>query len=136
MSEPKTKRYLVVPGEGDPCPRCCQPTEIREHQEITAKHLRQPFYFARWFHCMNPACKVRMHCAERYKVWNPHLRGKKRDNLERWVAKRIEAKHAQRREQREVEDAVNRGQLVLWGDTWPDTGDVSTVDTSGAPPWE
>ena len=63
-------KYKVIPGNGDPCPRCCQPTQIREHDEITEKHLRQPFYFRRWFHCTNPQCRVQMVCAERFKVHN------------------------------------------------------------------
>jgi hypothetical protein len=106
MSKPKTKRYVIVPGLGDPCPRCCQPTEIREHQKITAKHLRQPFYFRRWFNCMNSACKAQMICPERHKVWNAHLKVK------------------------EVKEAATRGQVV-WGDSWDNVG----VDVS-VPPWE
>jgi transposase len=35
----KNKRYLIVAGDGDPCPRCGKPTQIREHDAITAKHL-------------------------------------------------------------------------------------------------
>lgn len=31
------KKYIIVPGDGDPCPRCHLPTEIREH----AKALRE-----------------------------------------------------------------------------------------------
>ena len=30
----KKKYYVVVPGNGDPCPRCRQPTEIREHDIV------------------------------------------------------------------------------------------------------
>jgi hypothetical protein len=63
-------RYKVISGMGDPCPRCCLPTQIREHEAIHEKHLRQPFYFRRWFHCMNPQCKVQMIGVERFKVWN------------------------------------------------------------------
>ena len=35
---------IVVPGKGDPCPRCGRPTQIREHGVITDKHRRQPFF--------------------------------------------------------------------------------------------
>jgi hypothetical protein len=31
--------HKVVGMNGDPCPRCGEPTQIREHTEITAKHL-------------------------------------------------------------------------------------------------
>ena len=129
MSKPKRKRYVVVPGQGGPCPRCCQPTQIREHSEVTEKHRRQPFYFSRWFHCTNPQCKAQMICPERFKVWNPHLNARRRDNLERWLV----SHHAQKREQRAVMDSVDRGQLVLWGDAWPDE---APTDTSGSAPWE
>jgi hypothetical protein len=80
MSKAKRKKYIVVPGLGDPCPRCCRPTEIRQHEEITEKHRRQPFYFARWFQCVNPQCATQMICPERHKVWNPHLMAKRRES--------------------------------------------------------
>jgi hypothetical protein len=31
----------IIPGDGDPCPRCLQPTEIREHIEITEREMRR-----------------------------------------------------------------------------------------------
>jgi hypothetical protein len=34
-------RYKVVGLNGNPCLRCGKPTQIREHTEITAKHLSQ-----------------------------------------------------------------------------------------------
>jgi hypothetical protein len=40
------------------CPRCAQPTEIRTHPTITAKMLRQPFYYRQWFYCHNPMCRT------------------------------------------------------------------------------
>ncbi len=68
----RKKAYVVVPGAGIPCPHCRRPTEIREHDQLTEKHLvKQPYYFSRWFYCRNPACKVSLHMAERYKVFNP-----------------------------------------------------------------
>jgi hypothetical protein len=89
------KRHVKVPGWGDPCPRCCRPTEIREHPEITEKHRRQPYYFTRWFFCTNPDCKVTLHMSERYKVWNGRART------------------------REAAAAAFRGE-VIWGDSWDD----------------
>jgi hypothetical protein len=38
------------------CPRCGRPAQIREHERITEKHLRQPFYFTRWFYCTHDDC--------------------------------------------------------------------------------
>jgi hypothetical protein len=63
------KSFVVVAGEGPPCPRCARPTQIREHDRIKAKHLRQPYYFTRWFYCTNARCKVTLHMEERFKVW-------------------------------------------------------------------
>ncbi len=67
-----SKSYVVVPEPGMPCPRCGQPTEIREHAKLTEKHLvKQPYYFTRWFYCKNVGCKVSTHMSEAYKVVNP-----------------------------------------------------------------
>jgi hypothetical protein len=66
----KKYHYIVVPGLGDPCPRCCQPTQIREHEAVTEAHLRAPYYYRRWFCCLNPQCRVTTHLADRYRVWN------------------------------------------------------------------
>jgi hypothetical protein len=125
----KNKHYVVVRGWGDPCPKCCQPTQIREHDAITEKHRRQPFYFTRWFYCVNPACKTSMVMVERYKVWNAHVKEK------------------------EVREYAQRGEVV-WGDTWADRpqGELFVSahkrritenpppfedgDTSGPAPWE
>jgi hypothetical protein len=61
-----------VDGDGDPCPRCKQPTEIREHASIGPTQLAKPFYFARWFLCVNPDCPTTIIHAERFKVVNEH----------------------------------------------------------------
>jgi hypothetical protein len=95
----KAKRYVIVPGDGDSCPRCNQPTEIREHDAIREKHLAQPFYYTRWFCCVNQQCRTTLMMPERFKVWNGHVKAK------------------------EKADAAEQGQVV-WGDTWPD-GDTS-----------
>jgi hypothetical protein len=47
------------------------PTEIREHDGVGEKQLRQPFYYRRWFCCTNKDCKTTMIMPERYKVMNP-----------------------------------------------------------------
>jgi hypothetical protein len=70
----KKYHYVVIPGNGDPCPQCCQPTQIREHAAITEKHLRQPHYYRRWFYCQNPQCRVTTVMHPRHIVWNPHVK--------------------------------------------------------------
>jgi len=98
----KKLKCVVVPGDGDPCPRCCQPTEIREHPEITEKCLRQPFYYSRWFYCTNPKCRVTTYMPERYKVFSESARAQ------------------------EVSEVAERG-LVIWGDRWPGLFDDRAV---------
>jgi hypothetical protein len=102
----KNKGYVIIEGDGDPCPRCGEPTQIREHAWLGAKHYAQPYYFTRWFYCVNDACAVSLHMAERYKVHNEHAKAK------------------------EVKEAVSRGE-VIWGDTWGNVGvDMNVL------PWE
>jgi hypothetical protein len=60
----------VVPGSGDPCPRCGKATQIREHKSITDRELRQPFYYSRWFYCRNPRCRTTTIVPDRYRVFN------------------------------------------------------------------
>jgi hypothetical protein len=64
-------KTIVIPGDGDPCPRCGMPMEIREHNGVGDKQLRQPFYYARWFCCMNRSCKTTLVTPEKYKLMNP-----------------------------------------------------------------
>jgi hypothetical protein len=70
MWRKKTKTSRVVDGElGDACPRCGHATEVREHKEITDRQLRQPYYFARWFHCTNVRCRTTLIMPDRYRVY-------------------------------------------------------------------
>jgi hypothetical protein len=64
----KSPTYKVISLDGDPCPRCKQGTEVREHVELTDKHLRQPFYYSRWFNCNNPGCQTKQIMPSRFKV--------------------------------------------------------------------
>jgi hypothetical protein len=67
-------KTTVIPGDGDPCPRCGVPMEIREHNGVGDKQLRQPFYYTRWFYCTNKSCKTTTVMPERYKMINPVVR--------------------------------------------------------------
>jgi hypothetical protein len=62
------KKHIVVPGDGDPCPRCKRIMQIREHTFITEKHLNQPYYYSRWFNCTNPQCRTTLVMPERFRV--------------------------------------------------------------------
>ena len=76
----KKGSHLVIPGDGDPCPRCGRPMQIREHPQITAKHRRQPFHYSRWFCCIHNDCKTSTVMPPRYAVW--HCSDEKRRYLE------------------------------------------------------
>jgi hypothetical protein len=61
-------RYKIVPGAGNICPRCKLATQIREHKFITQKRLNQPFYYSRWFNCINPNCQTTAIMPEKFRV--------------------------------------------------------------------
>jgi hypothetical protein len=61
----KRRKCVVVPGDGDPCPRCGKPMQIREYDGVDEKHVRS---YTRWFCCMNKTCKTTLVMPARYKV--------------------------------------------------------------------
>jgi hypothetical protein len=64
------KNMRVVSFDGPPCRRCGCPTEVREHKEVTAKELARPFYYTRWFNCLNRRCRTTLIMPEEFKVIN------------------------------------------------------------------
>jgi hypothetical protein len=104
--------------------------QVFEHAQITKKHHRQPFYYSRWFRCMNNSCKTSTVMPDRYRVWN--IDGEDRTNLESWLGKQ----NNQRRVDRETGQADDFGRMLAvkinphTDDSWDDG------DTSGPPPWE
>ena len=102
----KKGAHLIIPGDGDPCPRCGRPMQIREHPRITAKHRRQPFHFRRWFCCMHDDCRTSTVMPPRYAVW--HCSGEKRRCLEA----RFLAEGLAREREKEVAEAKARGEVV------------------------
>jgi hypothetical protein len=73
--ERQRDRVVVVPGDGDPCPRCSVPMQIREYGDLTVKHLHRSYFYTRWFCCMNKSCRTTLVMPERYKVRNPVMLG-------------------------------------------------------------
>jgi hypothetical protein len=61
------KKYIVIPGGGDPCPRCGEPMQIREYDGVGEEQLSHHF-FTRWFCCMDKTCKTTLVMPARYKV--------------------------------------------------------------------
>src|SRR6516165_9769149 len=45
----KSRRYrkkcIVIPGDGDPCPRCGNPMQIREYAGLDEKEERRPSFY-------------------------------------------------------------------------------------------
>jgi hypothetical protein len=68
-------RAVVVPGDGDPCPRCGMSMQIREYSNSTDQYLRRPYFYTRWLCYMNKSCRTTMVMPERYKVMNPGFSG-------------------------------------------------------------
>ena len=64
------KSYIVVSEKGPACPRCGRPMQIREHDCIRAKHLRQPYYYRRWYRCAHSGCNTTTVTRDELKVWN------------------------------------------------------------------
>ena len=58
MTARRATAKIVKPDDGIPCPRCGQPTEVRERATITRRQQRQSFHFRVWFFCRNPECKT------------------------------------------------------------------------------
>jgi hypothetical protein len=65
----KTANRIIVPGKGPPCARCGWSTQIREHAVITERELRKPYYFRRWFRCINRKCKTTLIMPDEFKVY-------------------------------------------------------------------
>jgi hypothetical protein len=64
-------RAVVVRGDGDPCPRCGVPMQIREYSNLTDKDLHQPYFYTRWFCCMNKSCRTTLVMPERLQGHEP-----------------------------------------------------------------
>jgi hypothetical protein len=67
-------KVVVVNDSGPPCPRCKQPTQVREHKEIGERQLCSKFYFVRWYLCTNRQCRTTLIMPEAFKVWNFGMR--------------------------------------------------------------
>jgi hypothetical protein len=74
-TKPPPVNTKIVPGGGDPCPRCNWPTQIREHVPITPEVLaRRHCHYTRWFCCINPDCVTTVITPDRYRVMHEQQR--------------------------------------------------------------
>jgi hypothetical protein len=86
IAEPDIKpRENIVGPNGDLCPRCGQATQIREHRHIGPRELRGPFYYSKWFYCINKSCQTNVIVPERFRVYpaQPLTRPGKTDKRDR-----------------------------------------------------
>ena len=81
---------VVVPGDGEPCPRCGQMMQTFEHREIGPRQRRAAFYYRRWFRCCNISCRTNVVTRAEDRVWN--ISGEDRTNLEQWLTKHTATK--------------------------------------------
>jgi hypothetical protein len=65
----------VIGKGGPPCPRCGKATQVRTHRSIRRKQLRQPYYYSRWFKCINKKCRTTLIMPPEYIVWNSPTEG-------------------------------------------------------------
>src|SRR5882757_8167036 len=67
----RKRRFQTIAGKGDPCPRCGQPTQMREHAgPVGRKQATETFYYSRWFYCVNPNCRAKTIMPDRYRVFS------------------------------------------------------------------
>ena len=102
---------VIVDGDGPPCPRCLQKTQIRKHTAIKERHLRQPFYYSEWYVCTNGECKTTLIMLEDKKIFI------KPDDRDRSYASRL------------IEAQVEYAMTGKMDDEFVDVADMS-------PPWE
>jgi hypothetical protein len=62
------KKSIVIPGDGDPCPRCGNPMQIRGYAGPNEEPERRASFYTRWFCCMNKNCKTTLVMPARYKM--------------------------------------------------------------------
>ena len=65
-------KHIVIGHDGEACPRCGRPTEIREHKSITVRELARPFYYSRWFYCVDNRCRTKLIMRPEFRVFNDH----------------------------------------------------------------
>lgn len=84
------KKYRIVGINGEKCPRCNEPSEIREHFGITDQELQKAFYYTRWYNCRNQQCQTTIFFNDDFKVINRNKKFKKFQKAQRSWAERQE----------------------------------------------
>jgi hypothetical protein len=63
---------------------------VFEHAKIGKRQLQQPFYFVKWYRCLNGACRTSTVTYDVDRQWN--LCGQQREKLEQWLKQNAERK--------------------------------------------
>jgi hypothetical protein len=79
--------FIVVSENGPACPRCGRSMQVREHDRLRAKHLRQHFYYRRWFRCTHKDCKTTLVMWDEFRVWNT-AQGRRLEAIRRQLRRR------------------------------------------------
>lgn len=101
---------VLVDGDGPPCQRCLEKTQIRKHTSIKPRHLNQPFYYSEWYVCTNDECKTTLIMPEDKKVF------RQQEDQDRSYASRL------------IEAQLDYAMTGKIDDEFADTADL--------PPWE
>jgi hypothetical protein len=62
--------------------------EVRQHDHIGAKQLRQPFYFSQWYRCNNPNCRTREVMPPEFVRWNNNGAARRLQAIKRQLRRR------------------------------------------------
>ena len=63
-------KSVTIDLVGPPCPRCERAMEVREHGRLRKKHLRQPYFYSRWYYCSHADCRTTLVMPPQFVVWN------------------------------------------------------------------
>jgi len=81
----KKKQGLDVHAGGPRCFRCGKWTMVYERVSPTPKMLAAPFYYRRFFRCVNKQCKTTLIMPDEFRVWNQDYRAQVEREVEQMV---------------------------------------------------
>lgn len=65
----KLRNSVEVIGYDKQCPKCNQKLQVRTHKYLTEKQKRAPFFYEKWYACINHDCYYQLNLEED-KVFN------------------------------------------------------------------
>jgi len=55
--------------------------QVRQHKQITEKQLKQPFFYLRWYYCLNRKCKTKQVMPDEFIIYNKNKKGRKQKSI-------------------------------------------------------